>query len=570
MADIKTKDVVKGTIKTIDKVAVATERMKHAYITTKEKAEHSTQAAENSLDEYASSKYESAVDTTIHEGIHQFDKAGRKSVKNTKENYQKAKDSIQTFREKRATQSLKQQSVNRNGKGTIKTVEQSQKTVKESARSAGKKTIKTTTKGATKTVSKSVKTVEQTAKTTIKTSKQAAKTAQKTAQASAKAAQKAAQATKAAAKATATTIKVAIKATVAAVKGIIAGTKALVSAIVAGGWVAVVILIIICLIALVLCSVFGIFASGEDSGTGMSMQTVVQEINTDYDNEIDDIVNGATYDVLEMSGSRAVWKDVLAVYSVKVNTDTENPQEVATMDDEKKELLKDIFWEMNTISSSTESKTETVVEESDDGNGNIVQTETTVTRTYLYITVSHMTVDEMAETYGFDEEQKEYLTKLLKEENNSLWTAILYGISTSDDQIVTVALSQIGNAGGQPYWSWYGFDGRVEWCACFVSWCANECDYIDTGIIPKFALCSDGANWFKDRGQWADSTYEPAAGTIIFFDWEQDGETDHVGIVQKCENGIVYTIEGNSGDTCRTKTYPVGNSNIYGYGIPAY
>ena len=115
------------------------------------------------------------------------------------------------------------------------------------------------------------------------------------------------------------------------------------------------------------------------------MQTAVQEINTEYDNKLLEIRNDNTYDVLEMSGSRAVWKEVLSVYSVKVNTDPDNPQEVATMDDSKKQLLKDIFWEMNSISSRTESKSETVITETDDGNGNIVQTETTVTRTYLYI-----------------------------------------------------------------------------------------------------------------------------------------------------------------------------------------
>lgn len=163
-----------------------------------------------------------------------------------------------------------------------------------------------------------------------------------------------------------------------------------------------------------------------------------------------------------------------------------------------------------------------------------------------------------------------YLAELLKDENNQLWSQVLYGIGYSDDQIVTVALSQVGNVGGQPYWSWYGFDSRVEWCACFVSWCANECGYIDAGIIPKYAGCVNGVQWFRDRGQWADGSYEPSPGTIIFFDWEGDGVTDHTGIVQKCENGTVYTVEGNSGDTCRTKTYPVGSSVIYGYGIPAY
>lgn len=86
----------------------------------------------------------------------------------------------------------------------------------------------------------------------------------------------------------------------------------------------------------------------------------------------------------------------------------------------------------------------------------------------------------------------------------------------------------------------------------------------------KYAGCVNGAQWFKDRGQWADHNYEPAPGTIIFFDWEGDGETDHTGIVQKCENGIVYTVEGNSGDACRQRQYAVGSSSIYGYGIPAY
>ena len=329
-------------------------------------------------------------------------------------------------------------------------------------------------------------------------------------------------------------------------------------------------IIVLCLVALIAGSVFGIFFSGEDSGTGMSMQTVVQEINQEYDDRLEQEKNSVSYDVLEMSGSRAVWKEVLAVYSVKVNTDPDNPMEVATVDETKKQLLSDIFWEMNDISSRTETKTHTEIEESDDGHGNIVQTETTVTETFLYITVTHKTVDEMAAMYGFNQEQKDYLAELLQDENNQLWSQVLYGIGYSDDQIVTVALSQVGNVGGQPYWSWYGFDSRVEWCACFVSWCANECGYIDAGIIPKYAGCVNGVQWFRDRGQWADGSYEPSPGTIIFFDWEGDGVTDHTGIVQKCENGTVYTVEGNSGDTCRTKTYPVGSSVIYGYGIPAY
>lgn len=570
MADIKTKDAVKGTIRTIDKAAIAGQRMKQAYVQTKEKAEHSTHAQENSAEEYASNRVEGGIDRVIHEAAHQFDKQGRKGVEATKQNISKAKDGIRQFKEKRAAETLKNQSVRTRRNKGVKAVQETQKTVKQTARSSGKKTIKTVGKGYAKTAQKTVKTAEQTAKTSIKTTKQAAKAAQKTAQATAKATQRAAQAAKATAKAAATGIKVAVKATIATVKAIIAATKALIAAIAAGGWIAVVVIIVICLIGLLLGSVFGIFFSGEDSGTGMSMQTVVQEINTEYDTKLQAEKDAVSYDVLEMSGSRAVWKDVLAVYAVKTNTDQDNPQEVATMDDSKKQILKDIFWEMNQISSRTESKTETQITETDDGHGNIVQTETTVTQTYLYITVSHKTVDEMAAQYGFNQEQKDYLAELLKDENNSMWSAVLYGISYSSDQIVTVALSQVGNVGGEPYWSWYGFNSRVEWCACFVSWCANECGYIDSGVIPKFAGCVNGVQWFKDRGQWLDGSAEPVPGMIIFFDWESDGETDHVGIVEKVENGIVYTVEGNSGDSCRINQYSVGNYQIYGYGVPQY
>ena len=103
-----------------------------------------------------------------------------------------------------------------------------------------------------------------------------------------------------------------------------------------------------------------------------------------------------------------------------------------------------------------------------------------------------------------------------------------------------------------------------------MSWCADQCGYIESGLIPKFAGCVNGANWFKSHNQWHDRNYEPKAGDIIFFDWGGDGITDHVGIVEKCENGTVYTVEGNSGDACKQRTYAVGSSSIYGYGIPAY
>ena len=589
---IKTRVAEKG-IKAIDKAAVASERMKEAYIRTRDKADHSLYAAESSPGEYASDRLSSGVDNVAHEAIHQFDKQGRKGIKTTKENISKVKENIQKRKaaaaqpkkqaEKQAARKTRQAADRisepvrtlRQERGAVKTLDRGKKSIKTVDR--GRKTIKqasSTAKGTVKTASKSIKTAEKTAKASIKTTQQAAKAAQRTAQATARAARAAAHAARAAARAAVVAAKVAAKATIAAVKAIIAATKALIAAIAAGGWIAVLVIVIICLIGLLIGSCFGIFFSGEDSGSGYTMQNVVQEINDDYQQQIDTTKANLSHDVLEMSGSRAVWPEVLAVYAVKTTTDPDNPQEVATIDDSKKAILTDIFWEMNQISSRTETRTETVITETDDGHGNIVETESTVTQTYLYITVSHKTAEEMAEQYGFDKEQKEQLAELLAEENRSLWSAVLYGIYTEDGAIVSVALSQVGNVGGEPYWSWYGFSGRVEWCACFVSWCANECGYIDTGVIPQYAGCVNGVQWFKDRGQWMDGSAEPAPGMIIFFDWDdengQDGLSDHTGIVEKVENARVYTIEGNSGDSVRQNSYPVGHYEVLGYGCPDF
>ena len=391
---------------------------------------------------------------------------------------------------------------------SIKTLERSGKNIKQTAKSTGKVTIKSA-KGSVKTAQKTIKTAEQTAKTAIKTTQQAAKVAQKTAQATARAARAAAHAARAAAKAAIVTAKAVAKAIALAVKAIIAGTKALIAAIAAGGWIAVLVIIIICLIALLIGSCFGIFFSNEDNGSGLTMQNVVQEINTDYQTQIDTTKANISYDVLEMSGSRAVWPEVLSVYAVKTTTDPDNAQGGRHHRRFQESHSQRHFWQMNEISSRTETKTEEIIIETDDGHGNIVETVTTVTRTYLYITVNHKTAEDMANQYGFNEDQREQLAELLAEENRSMWSSVLYGIYTEDDEIVSVALSQVGNVGGEPYWSWYGFSSRVEWCACFVSWAANECGYIDAGIIPKFAGCIQGSNWFKERGLWQDGSFTP-------------------------------------------------------------
>ena len=327
-----------------------------------------------------------------------------------------------------------------------------------------------------KTVRTGARPVQRTGRIVIKPPPVGSEAAQ-VAKGTAKKTPKAVQTVKAAARAAVQTVQRTAKATVSAAKAAIAGTKAVIAAITAGGWAAVAIILVLCVVGLIASSCFGIFFSGEDNGTGQTMRQAVQEINADYQSQIDTARADSHYNELEMSGSRAVWPEVLAVYAVKTTTDPDDPQEVATVDDAKKAILKDIFWQMNEISSRTESKTEEVITETDDGHGNIVETTTTVTRTHLYITVSHKSAEEMADRFSFNADQRQQLSELLDEENRKLWSSVLYGIYSGDDTIVTVALSQVGNIGGEPYWSWYGFGSRVEWCACIFAFASLPCPH---------------------------------------------------------------------------------------------
>ena len=142
---------------------------------------------------------------------------------------------------------------------------------------------------------------------------------------------------------------------------------------------------------------------------------------------------------------------------------------------------------------------------------------------------------------------------------------LVNGTRPGNTAVVDLAKRQVGNVGGRPFWSWYGFNSRVEWCACFVSWCYNQAGKSE----PRFAGCqSQGVPWFQSRGQWGARGYENIApGDAIFFDWDGDGSADHVGLVIGTDGERVYTVEGNSGDACKIKSYPVNYSCIKGYGL---
>ena len=593
MADrkIKTRDAVKGTVKTIDKAATAAERMKSAYAKTKDKAEQGYYTEENSATEYATDRISHATERVTEKGVHQFNKQGQKSVQITKENIVKAKEKVADFKEKRALKAAEQKKARqaaskqvgsqlRNGTvsrssaqtttaATTSAPKQAEKTIKQSARGA-KKTVKTAAKGTAKTAEKSIKTAKTTSKAAIKTTEQAAKTAQTAAKASVKATQRATQAAKTTAKATATAVKTAIKATIAAVKAIIAGTKALISAIIAGGWIAVLIILIVALFGALFSLVGG---SGSNSSyTPVSAEVQAYEpLIQKYAKEhgIPEYVELIKAVMMQESGGRG--NDPMQASECGYNTHYPNtPNGITDPEYSINVGVQNLAACLNAAGAESPIDMDNIklaLQGYNYGNGYISWAKSNYGG-YTYanaVEFSTMQAERLGwSSYG----DTQYVSHVLR-----YYPFDRMSTGMGNGAIVEVAASQIGNVGGQPYWSWYGFDGRVEWCACFVSWCAEQCGYIDAGIIPKFSLCSDGVTWFQQHGQWQDNTYTPSPGDIIFFDWAdsvQDGNADHVGIVEKVENGTVYTIEGNSSDSCRQRRYSIGYYEILGYGIPIY
>lgn len=379
MADIKVKDIAKKGVKTINKAVVQTERFKDNIVRTKEKAEETISNDINS-NEYASNKIKFVTDRAFDESVNQFNKQGQKSFMKTKENYQKSKAKIKQLKKK----------------------------IKD------KRKVKSTVKNT---------------KTAIKTSKEVAKKTEKTAKETIKASKRAIQIAKETAKRTAQGVKVAIKTTISAIKTIIAGTKALVAAIVAGGWVAVIVIIVICLVALMCSSIFGIFFSSQKtSANSITMNTVVAECNQEFSDKLQSIQDSNPHDDYVLEGSMASWKDVLTVYTIKQSNGV-NQQDVMTIDDNKKNVIKQIFWDMNSLTS--EVRDEMVTEQGTNADEMPKQ----VQKKVLHIKINTKTLEQMKNDYHFSSAQNKQLVELTDNKYASLWNGVIYGAADSGEYV---------------------------------------------------------------------------------------------------------------------------------------
>ena len=433
-----------------------------------------------------------------------------------------------------------------------------------------------------KTGSRTIRKADRTAKSAAEATSLAVKSTTEAAKEAAIASQKVASARK-----TEQLAKKAAEWVKRIVKGIIEASKRLGAALGAAAVPLILILVLASLLAGIVASSFGIFFSGSSGKGSKTLQSVVLDLNNEFNGKIEKIKSNTKHDELVMKGTMSSWPDVLSVYAVYVTTKPKNATDVVHITDDHVKMLRNIFWQMNTVKSSTTKKTETKKEpvldengnQKKDEKGNPVYIEKKVTKTILHIKISHKDADDEAKSLSFTDKQLAELSELLSDKYASLWSQILIGVGTGSDKLVTIALSQLGNKGGEKYWRWAGSSKRIAWCALFVSWCADQAGLRSAGKVPYFSFVGDGVHWFKTKGKWikgsdvTSSNYDELIhpGMLIFFDWledgKRDGHGDHVGIVTKVSNGRIYTVEGNNDDAVAKSSYPVGSKSILGFGI---
>ena len=605
MPEIKTRDAVKGTIKAIDKSAVAAQSIKDTLVKAKEKAEHSTRAKESSPEEYAADRITGSAEAAVYSGVQLAKKAARKGkaaaseAKNILEERKAsqpreqaqsaAKMMMETTRETARSGSLPIEEPYELPSGPsppeshtalmsqpeptgtrIKTRERSLASIR--AKDREKKSIKLSPYSAKDATAvpdgraRSIKTIERSSQAPITTTglnaqrtryaaRSAAQTSQ-TVQASQKAARETVQATKRAAETAAKAARAAI-----------AETRAMISALTAGGGVAVFVILIVILLGVAI-SLFG-RRSSTSSYTPVSAEVeAYTPIITIYARQhgIPEYVELIKAVMMQESGGQG--SDPMQCSESGYNTRYPHYPNAITDPEYSIDVgvrtLADVLRMAGAESPIDLDRVSLALQGYNYGPGYISWALAN------YGGYSEMNAIEfsnmMTAQYGWaGYGDKAYVSHVLRYYPLG---RIFFG--EGNQAIVEVAQSQIGNEGGLIYCEWYGYPYRVAWCAIFVSWCADQCGFLDAGVLPRMEGVRPYVDWFQERGQWQARSYEPMAGDIIFLDWESDGLADHVGIVERVEGGVIYTVEGNADDRCIENHYFLDSAPVYGFGLPTY
>ena len=558
--DIKVRQV-RRDVKVLDRGVTVAEHMKNGFVRIKDQTGQAPLQSQGSSEPvaYAQDRISRTAESLAYRGSRQVIRQSGMIRLRGKNRNQPIKES---FYVKKPVQS-RTQNIRSNIRQSIKTRNRSTQTVKTLQRTSS--SIKTGSAQSIKAGEKVVKTAANSSRAVAKMTERTAKAVQMAARTSVITAQRAAHAARVTAKTAIVIAKAAAKAAAAAAKAAIAATKALISAIAAGGGVVRVILIVVILWGAALC----LLGSNSETYTSVSEEVEAYDpLIRQYANEhgIGDYVELIKAVMMQESGGRG--NDPMQASECPYNTEYANTPNGIT-DPEYSinvgiQYLASCLAEAEVESPIDMGHIKLAIQGYNYGNGYISWAK----ENYGGYSVTNASdfSDMMAAQLGWSSYgDKQYVAHVLR--------YYPYGrlISTGGSgDLVEVALSQEGNSGGEIYWRWYGFEEYQPWCACFVSWCADQCGYIDAGVIPKFSLCSAGVEWFQARGQFMDSSYTPVEGDLIFFDWGTDGSIDHVGIVVNVEDGFVNTIEGNSSNKVQRGRYATGDSLIYGYGVIVY
>ncbi len=529
-------------------------------------------------EQYAENRFEHTADNAVHHAGQKAHQRGKQLVKKKREAY-KQKRGFDRGTEPRSSFSSESNAY-RTGKKRVRYNAKSARRTAQNAKYSNHATY--AGKGAVKTTKKTVKAAQHSmraSKNAVKTAEYTAKTTRKATQATAKITQRVFQAAKATAKTTMQTVKVTAKATTAMVRAIITGVKALITAIAAGGWVAVIIILIVAVIALIFGSAFGIFFSN-DAGDGIPISQAVTGINADFqakiDSKIESLSSDGSYDEIEViyegdldgdSSTVNNWMDVLTVFAVKYMGEN---GEVITITQDKVDELKNIFNEMNELSVRTETASKKTTTMDDDGE------EKTVTYTILiiYIKVNSLTYEEGAEAYGFTSEQIEIADEMMSPDYYALYAELLgvdllgganlteiisnLPVGTEGAEVVKIALTKIG----APYVSGAKGDQKFD-CSGLVYWAINEADP-ELGSI-MYTNAAGQAKWCIENGK-AVGRSELQLGDLVF--WQnltcpgcgRWNEIHHVGIY--IGDGKVIEASSSKGhvvvrDLWSSASYPI-------------
>ena len=511
MSEIKQREKIKGTIKTLDKGKIVTEKAKSSLVGIKERGENSYgDTNENNANEYAINRLSAGGRNAVYNS-NKIKTKGNEAIRDTKNNFIKTKNKIKTIKSKLTEK----------------------KKIKE-------------VKNKIKTSKNAVKNVPKVANQTIKATERARQLAIKTA------------------KATYKCVKVTIKATISAIKGIVAGTKGLISLLLAGGWVAVIVIIIICLLGLFLNSIFGIFFSGEKTTIdAITMKDVISECNKEFSDKLQSIQDQNPHDEYVLDGNMASWKDMLIVYTVKISNGI-NEEDVITITEEKKKIMKDIFWDMNILSS--EVKNETVIEK----GINTDELPKEVEKTVLHIIINSKTLEQMKKEYNFNQLQLKECNELLSEDYASLWSGIIYGM---DSGVYTTwrqndkrwSNNRIGNT-----------TSKIGEIGCLITSISIliEKSGIETNIIPfnpgTFVDRLNQVNGFDNKGNLqynAISVIVPQFKYMDTVDLRNKSKNEKFSIIKKyIEDGYYLTTEvkgATAGNQHWVAITDVEGNNIY-------